>query len=146
MSLIIYPLENYDSFLEVAECITLSDNYIPNNKFAQLADDTSKEVILRQTALQIKQCKNITLPDDTTNDLEMAQVYLVEQALSTDMVAYDSNDGAVQSETAGSVSMSYFKGEKLSNTSFPPMVVSLLSQYGCKQSNGKFSQSYASRS
>jgi len=144
--LIIYPDEHYDSFISVATCTTLSDRYISGNKFGLLADDVAKEVILRQTALQISQCKNITLPSNVESGLAMAQMYLVEQALQTDMMAYDANDKAIIEEHAGAVGVSYDVRLKGSSTEFPPMVIGLLSQYGCKGSSRGFSQSYVGRS
>ena len=146
MALIIYPLDSWDSFQEVAECTTLSNNYISGNKFASLADDTAREIVLRQTALQIKQCSSITLPDLNELDLLMAQMYLVEQALTVDMIAYDSNDRAITEEHAGAVGVSYDSNKKASSANaFPPMVNDLLRQYGCTKSGGGFSQSFIGR-
>ncbi len=138
--LIIYPDEHYDSFISVATCTMLSDRYITGNKFASLADDTEREVILRQTALQIASCPNITLPDAVTVELQMAQMWLVEHALTTDMMAYDANDRAITSETVDVLSVSYDANKKGSNGDFPTMVRSLLSQYGCIGTGGGFNQ------
>ncbi len=138
--LIIYPDEHYDSFLSVANCTVLSDRYITGNKFGQLADDAAKEVILRQTALQIAACSNIVLPTTVTTDLAMAQMYLVEHALTTDMMSYDANARAVTSETVDVISVTYDASKKGSNSDFPTMVSALLKQYGCSGTSGGFSQ------
>ncbi len=144
--LIIYPSEFWDSFISVATCTTLSDRYISGNKFGLLADDTAREVALRQASLMIAQCPNIVLPATVDTNLAMATMYLVEHGLTVDMIAYDAADKAVASETAGAVSISYFQGQKSGNETFPPMVLSLLKPYGCKSPSGKFSQSYIGRS
>ena len=144
--LIIYPDENYDSFISVATCATLSSRYVIGNEFNKLATDEEKEAILRQSTLMISMCKGITLPATVSKGLEKATMYLANHALEVNMLFYDANDKAIQSETAGAVSMSYFKGEKDGNETFPPMVLSLLNVYGCRGVSRGFSQSYVSRS
>jgi len=140
MSLIIFPTTDWDSFLSVLECTAMSDSYIASNKFASLADDVAKEIILRQTALQISQCPNIVLPDDITKSLQMAQMYLVEQALTTDMISYDANDRAVTSESVDTLAVTYDADKKGGNDDFSPMVSSFLRQYGCNNTNSGFAQ------
>ncbi len=61
------------------------------------------------------------------------------------MMSYDPSDGAIAEEHAGSVGISYFKGEKNGNETFPPLVSTFLKQYGCSNSGGKFSQPYLGR-
>jgi len=143
--LIIYPTADYDSFLSVADCTTLSDSYIANNKFSLLSDDTEREAVLRQTCLMIKQCPNITLPEDIENDLELSQMYLVEQALTVDMMAYDPNGGSINSEQVDTLAVSYDTSKKEDNDTFPPVVYGLLRRYGCAKPSS-FSQSYLGRS
>ena len=138
--LIIYPSEFWDSFLSVADCTTLSNRYVSGNKFATLADDAAREIILRQTALQINQCPNMELPTNVTTDLAMAQMYLVEHALTTDMIAYDANDRAITSERVDTLAVTYDTDKKGSSDDFPPMVSSFLKQYGCNNTNSGFAQ------
>ncbi len=147
MALIIYPTADYDSFISVADCETTSDAYIYGNKFSQLATVEGKEAILRQTCLSIRQCNNIVLPADIESNLEVAQVYLVEQALTINMIAYDANEGAIIEEHAGAVGASYDSSKKAAdNSAFPPMVSNLLSTYGCTSTSGGFSQGSVGRS
>ena len=146
MALIIYPTDSWDSFLDVSTCETLSDAYISGNKFSQLTDEPQKEAVLRQTALQIKTCKSIVLPEFIEVELQLAQMYLVEQALTLDMIAYDPNDKAITGESVDTISVSYDTSKKGSNGDFTPMVNSLLSQYGCTRASGGFSQVSVGRS
>ncbi len=142
MALVIYPTDNWNSFVSVVDADTIIATFVSDNGYSQL-DNEGKEAILIQTALQIRLCNNITLPSDTTSDLELAQCYLVTYALGTDMLAYDPNSRAVIEEHAGAVGTSYDSGMKAEdNSSFPSMVQSLLNQYGCSSSRGGFTQTY----
>lgn len=138
--MIVYPLTDWNTFLDVAQCIVLSDQYITGSKFSALTDVPTQEAILRQTALQMKMCKSIVLPETNETDLQLAQMYLVEHALTVNMMAYDANDKAIASESVDVISVSYFEGLKDGTETFPPMVNTLLSQYGCRSTTGGFKQ------
>lgn len=142
MALIVYPLEDWNTFIDIATADTLIGGMVQNaNTEAYLAmADPEKEAILTQTALQIKLCNGITLPDENETDLQLGQAYLVVYAIGTDMMAYDPNEKAVTYEKVGSLATAYQTGMKGSNQDFDPMTKSLLSQYGCS-SGGGFTQS-----
>lgn len=148
MALIIYPIDDWDSFISVTDADAMIGGFVESvGQTAYLAlDEAGKEAILRQTALQISLCPGITLPDENSSSLEKAQCYLVTHALEVNMMSYDPSDDSVTSETVGEISVSYDTNRKDSNDSFPPIVTSLLSSYGCKSSSGGFSQAYVGRS
>ncbi len=142
MALILYPAENWDSFASVEAADIIIGGFVDDGGYLTL-DEAGKEAILRQTALQIKLCKNITLPATLESDLEVAQCYLVTYAMTVNMLAYDPNGRAVTGESVGEISVSYDASYKSGDaSSFPPMTESLLNQYGCSSSTGGFSQGY----
>ena len=129
----VYPIVNWDSFISVVDADTLISGFVASNGVtAYLTLDTEgKEAILRQTALQMKLCKNITLPDTNESDLGLAQCYLTVHALETNMLSFDSNERAVTSETVDVISVTYNANLKGSNYDFPYIVSNILGQYGC---------------
>lgn len=145
MALIVYPAEDWDSFVSVLRADEIIGNFVDDAGFLAM-DEATKEAYLRQTALQISLCKNITLPDDIAQGLEVAQCYLVTHAIGIDMIAYDPNDSAINSEAVDTIKVSYDTALKNGAGTFPPMVQSLLSPYGCTSTSGGFSQTYAGRS
>lgn len=148
MALIVYPTANWDSFNSEADATTKITGFAASEgKTAYLAlDEAGKEAILRQTALQIKLCPSIVLPDGIESDLALAQCYLTVHALSVDMMSYDANSNAITSEKVGSLAVSYNSHKKGSNSAFDTMTQALLKQYGCKSQKSGFSQSYIGRS
>ncbi len=150
MGLIIYPADLWQSFTTVLEADLIISTFVESEGKAvwdSYLDDAPKEAILAQTGLQIKLCPNITLPDDVTTDLELAQCYLTIHALTVDMLSFSVNDKAISEEHAGAVGVSYDVNLKADNNSaFDPMTQALLNQYGCNKSNSGFSQSYLGRS
>lgn len=144
--LIVYPDTDWNTFVDIANADTLIGGMVQNeNTVAYLAqDDTQKEATLTQTAMQIRLCNNITLPDTAEHDLQLAQCYLAVYSMGTDMTAYDPNEKAITYEKVGSLATAYQAGMKGSNSDFDTMTKSLLKQYGCSGSSG-FSQSTVAR-
>ena len=139
----LYPLDGWNSFLTVVQADFYIGSFPTSNgktTYEALPDDASKEAWLIQTALQIKLCNNIKLPDTLTGDLELAQSYMIIHALEVDMIAYDANARAITSETVDVISVTYDASLKGSTTDFPPMTSALLKQYGCSGRSGGFKQ------
>lgn len=145
MALVVYPATGWNSFVDLARADEIIENFVNDNGWGGL-DDTVKEQYLTQTALQISLCPNITLPDDVTQHLELAQCYLAVYAINADMIGYDPNEKAVNYEAVDTVKVAYDTNKKGSASDFPPIVNDLLRHYGCKKSSGGFSQTYAGRS
>ena len=148
MSLILYPTDNWNSFASVQAADIIIGGFVASDgQAAYLAgDEAYKEAILTQTALQIKLCPNISLPDTLESDLELAQSYLVVHALTVDMMSYDANDRAVTKEQVGTLSVEYDANLKGDVSEFDTMTSALLKQYNCQSSKGGWGQSYLGRS
>ena len=140
MALIIYPDTGWDSFVSVADADTIIGGFTSDGGYSAL-DAAGKEAILKQTALQIRLCPNIVLPDAVESDLELAQCYLTTHALTTDMLSFDSADRAVTKEKVGEIEVAYDSSYKATdNSGFPTLVYQLLSRYGCRNTASGFSQ------
>ena len=148
MALIIFPLDNYDSFVSVVDADAIIGGFVVSDgQTAYLAgDEAYKEAILKQTCLQIRLCPNISLPADIESNLELAQCYLVVHALTVDMMSYDANDRAVTKEQVGTLSVEYDANLKGDVSEFDSMTSALLKQYGCNNKSSGFGQSYLGRS
>lgn len=140
MALIQYPLDNWNTFADVASADIIIGGFVASDgQAAYLALDVAgKEAILAQTAMQIKFCPSITLPETNETDLQQGQCYLVVHALTVDMVAYDANEKAITSEAVDSLSVSYDTSKKGSNSDFDSMTSMLLKQYGCSGQSSSF--------
>ena len=148
MALVIFPLDNYDSFVSVADADAIIGGFVVSDgQTAYLAgDEAYKEAILKQTCLQIRLCPNISLPADIENNLELAQCYLVVHALTVDMMSYDPYDKAVTKESVSTISTEYDVNMKGDASDFDTMTSALLKPYGCSNKSSGFSQSYIGRS
>ncbi len=140
MSLIIYPTQDWQSFLDEAEADAWMLHQRDNGGWDTLPIE-QKELLLIQTASQIRLCNNIVLPDDNEADLKEGQAYLLLQATRTDMTLFDPNEKDITKEKVGELEVNYaYRDKDMTATSFPPMSTLFLSQYGCK-SGGGYSQS-----
>jgi hypothetical protein len=147
MALIIYPEEGYNSFITTVDADAIIGGFVVSDgvsKYLAL-DEASKEAILRQTALQIKLCPNMVLPDTNESDLGLAQCYLTIHALTVDMISYDPSARSITEERVDTLGVSYDIYHKEANSHFDPITRQLLSQYGCS-SGGSFSQVAMGRS
>ena len=144
--IIIYPNDGWNSFVSSTTASLFMDVQL-NNAAWESMDAVKQDALLTQTALQIKLCDGINLPEDNTNDLQVAQLYLILQASNTDMTAYDANQKAITKEKVDGLEVTYDSAYKANNnSSFNPITTSLLKQYGCINKSGGFSQSYVGRS
>lgn len=126
--LIIYPLDNYDSFCSLADAETLITNNIPATQHTawDALTDPDKEILLRQSTLLIK--NYITLPVDLENELKLATVYLANSSVNVDMTGDDGKSNIKSKEIVGVVKTEFF-GRGNDSNSFPEMVTMLLSKY-----------------
>ena len=148
MALTLYPADGWDTFIDVTSADAVIGNMFDSaGKTAyENLDPTGKEAILRQTALQIKLCPSIRLPETNEPDLGYAQCYLSIHALTTDMMSYDANNKAISSETVDVISVTYDVNKKGSNSDFDNMTSALLKQYGCSGKSSGFKQTFLGRS
>jgi hypothetical protein len=140
MALIQYPQTDWNTFLSEAEALSWMEHQRDDGGYSNLTVD-QQELLLIQTASQIRLCKNIVLPDDNEADLKEGQAYLLLQATRVDMTQYDHNGKFVTKEKVGSLEVDYSGyGRNTEVSDFPPMAKLFLTQYGCTGSVG-FSQS-----
>lgn len=129
MSLTIYPTDDYDAFISVADCDTyLASNVVGSQRALYDAlVDTDKEIYIRQASTLIGQ--RITLPDTLEDDLKAATAYLVNYSVGLDMTNADKSSNVKVKNIVGVISTEYFSNGSASNA-FPDIVTSFLSQYG----------------
>jgi len=136
----LYPLPGWQTFLGETEADSFMAKQRDDGGWSNL-DVQQKEVLLIQTASQIRLCKGIKLPTTLEADLEEGQAYLLLQATRTDMTAFDYNEKDITKEKVGSLEVNYaYRDKNMTSTSFPPMASLFLEQYGCSGNSG-FSQS-----
>ena len=135
--LILYPLDDANSFVDVTEADAIIGGFVPSDgKAAYLALlEADKEAYLKQAYLQIVSCGGITLPETSESALGSAQCYLVVYSQTVETVNVDPNERAVTAERVDSLAVSYDADKRVSSDTFPPMVYSLLRTYGCVDGN-----------
>lgn len=128
MAIILYPTEDYNSFIEVATLKTFISENVPSaqNKITDISD-SDLEIYIKQATRLIK--SKITLPDTLEDDLQYATSYLVNYSIGVDMLNTDDNSNIKSiSIDSGTIEKEFFSQSKSVN-SFPPIVESLLSSY-----------------
>jgi len=140
MSLIIYPTANYQSFMSGIEADGWMATQRDDGGWASLTQH-EKDVLLVQSASQIRLCKGIKLPTDNELDLREGQAHLLLYITRTDITEFDPNEKDITKEKVGSLEVNYaYRDKNMTSTSFPPMASLFLEQYGCSGNSG-FSQS-----
>jgi len=138
--LIIYPITGWSSFLTEPEADKFMKVQKDDGGWDKLTTE-QKSMLLTQTTAQIRLCTGIKLPTTAEADLKAGQGYLLLQATRSDMTVFDPNEKDVTKEKVGEIEINYAYRDKNSTvTTFPPMAVLFLEQYGCSGNSG-FSQS-----
>lgn len=133
--MIIYPLEDYDTFCLLADAETILINNIPSSQRTawDLLADIDKEILLRQSSILIE--TKIVKPSTLESNLQKACAILANYSADKDMTNSDGKGGNVKvKEIVGVVSTTYFNASKDSD-SFPSIVSSLLKNYGVTTSS-----------
>ena len=142
--IIVYPTQNWTSFMSELEADGWMATQRDDGGWASLTQH-EKEVLLVQSASQIRLCKGIKLPDDNELDLREGQAYLLLHVTRNDITEFDYNEKDITKEKVGSLEVNYaYRDKNMTSTSFPPMASLFLQQYGCSSSGG-FSQSNTSK-
>jgi len=138
--LVIYPTQDWKTFLSEIEADEFMAKQTDDGGWSNLAT-AQKEMLLIQTASQIRLCKGIKLPTTLEGDLKEGQAYLLLQASRIDMTVFDHNEKDITKEKVGSLEVDYaYRDKNMTSTTFPPMASLFLKQYGCSGNSG-FSQS-----
>ena len=144
MALIIYPNENWNSFITVLDADLLITGFVDSvgKTSYEALDSDGKEAILKQSTLQIK-LKNCKLPDTLESNLEYAECYQTVHALTVDTMSYDPNSKSISSESVGELSVTYNTNYKDNGTDvLAPIVEQLLANYSCNIESSSFGQVY----
>ncbi len=135
---IIYPEIDYNSFIDETEAASFMGKQINSGYWFDYSSE-QQEMLLVQTASQIRLCPNIVLPETNEEDLKLGQAYLLLQASRVDMTDFDADSRSITKEKVDTLEVEYDVGYKGDKDSFPPMSTLYLNQYGCSSSSG-FSQ------
>jgi len=127
MALIIFPLNDYDSFSTLADAELIVSNMVGDNTSWTGLTDPQKEAYLRQSTLLIR--NKIDLPSDLESDLKLGCVHLSVHSIGLDMLNSDGKDNIKRKSIDGAVETEFFTKGQRSNA-FPSIVNTLLSQYG----------------
>ena len=138
--IIIYPEADWNSFASQQFIDDWIDLLTPDPEWSNLSPD-QKEAYTLQGAWYIKMCPNLVLPDDTTDDLELAQAITAYYAYKRGEFIHDPNHKSITSESVGDVSVSYDAKYRAEVVDIPPNAYALLAQYGCTAPSTGFSQS-----
>ena len=137
MALIIYPTDNYDSYVSLLDAESIYDtNIIDTSKWDALTDPM-KEKYLRQATMLIKLKITDPLEEATPFNLQLATVYLVDYALDTNVLKDDGKGNLKRIEIEGAITKEFFSRAN-SNTAFPDHIAMLLNEFGYL-SNSTFS-------
>ena len=145
--IIIYPAENWNSFVTVVEAETVMAMQFPKDavKFNALPPE-EKEALTFNAGTWIRTCPSIKFPHPLPQDFILAQVAIMVQYMGIeDFMNYNYSEHSITSETVDTISVSYdpkYKGDKYD---IHPLIYRYLSKYGCGKA-GSFSQSYTGRS
>ena len=127
--LTIYPTDNYDSYVSLLDAESIYDtNIIDTTKWDAIADPL-KEKYLRQATMLIKLKITDPLTTETPYNLQLATVYLVDYALSTNVLQDDGKGNLKRIEIEGAITKEFFSRAN-SNTAFPDHIAMLLNEYG----------------
>lgn len=129
MALIIYPTEDWDSYLTVADAEVLMGKHILDMSTWNALSDPHKEIYVRQASLLIK--TKITDPEttETPDDIELATAYLANYSVGKTMTNSDDSGNLKSKRIEGVIAKEWFSANKASNA-FPDVVADLLAPYG----------------
>ena len=134
MALTIYPEDNFDSYVTLADADTYAPLYILDTTNWDALSDTQKEFYLRQATYLIK--PKITDPDslsysetDYMKNLEIATTLLAEYSINNNVLTDDESGNLKRKNITGVIDKEWFNPSAPSNA-FPAYIATLLSDYG----------------
>ena len=136
--IIIYPAQNWNSFVTVAEAETIMTMQFPNeaSKFVLLSN-AEKEALCFNSGTWIRTCPAIKYPSPLPQDFMLAQVAIMVQYMGIDnFMQHDPSQRAITKEKVGSLEVDYDPKYKEDQYDIHPLVYRYLSQYGCSQNKG----------
>ena len=140
--IIIYPAQNWNSFVTVAEAETIMAMQFPQEvpKYIALSN-AEKEALCFNSGTWIRTCRGLKYPSPLPQDFMLAQVAIMVQYMGIEnFMQHDPSQRAITKEKVGSLEVDYDPKYKEDQYDIHPLVYRYLSQYGCSQNKG-FSQS-----
>lgn len=142
MALVVYPTENYDSFVSVADSVTIATKYSVQSEQWIALDDLKKETFLRKATDRILLVvDSLLLAEDEC--LKKATTMMAIKDLVFNISAnVNPNYGAVTKEKVGDIERQYYHGDtnsrikSLDTNPFPAEVKECLAKYGAEFSSG----------
>ncbi len=135
MALIIYPADNYDSFVSVANANAYIGSYTTFITEWTALTDTQKEVFLRIATDRINDIVDSTLLTASDCLSKSCSLMAVRDLVFEISSAINPNNGLISKEKVGDIEVNYYQGQanKVNgrNTNpFPSAVVTCLNSYG----------------
>lgn len=149
MSLIVYPLDNYNSFCSLADAENIIRFEIPYKQrkdnwdaIADIANDLTadeqKEVLLRQATILIQQ-RVQSLPDTLEDNLKRACAYTANDSATKDMANEDGSGNIKRKKIDGAVETEFFAPKEDKSNDFSDIVEGFLKAYDINTSSSAYS-------
>jgi len=144
--LIIYPAQNWNTFLPLPDLIRAMEYQFPTEavEFQKMTIELQNASAMN-AGTWIRTCRGLKIPSPVPQDIVLAQVAIMASTLGQNPLDHDPNSRAITKEKVGELEIEYdpkYKGDALD---INPMIYRLLSPFGCSGNNG-FSQSYLGKS
>ena len=135
--LIIYPTQNWNSFLPLTDLISAMEYQFPSHATAfKLLSIEVQNSVAMNAGTWIRTCQGLRYPSPLPQEFVLAQVAIMASTYAQDPLVYDPNERAVTNETVGEISRSYdpkYKGDPLD---INPLIYRYLTPYGCAKAGG----------
>lgn len=125
--MIVYPLDNWDTFCDAAEADTIIAGFVSQGNWASLTSP-QKEAYLRQSSLLIYG-RLFEPPTTAETPLKQATCYLSIYSIGRDMTVDDGKSNLKRIKIDGALEKEFFT-RGVSSVAFPAVVNQLLEQYG----------------
>ncbi len=122
INLIVYPTDNYNTFVDLTDALAVTDNFLDYDKWTDLADDDTRSRYLIDAFNTINTMSDITLPSTAEDDLIEAQCRLAIYRIDNDPL----DSSVIGSESLGDYSVSY---KKAPSSGITTIASRLLEQY-----------------
>ena len=144
--IIIYPTENWNSFLPLSDLIGGMKFQFPTKvkEFQSMSTDMQM-ASAANAGMWIRTCKGLKIPEHVIpQDMVLAQIAIMASTIGIDPLEHNPSDRAITKEKVGSLEVEYDPKFKGNDPDINPLIYRLLSPYGCSGNKG-FSQSNTSK-
>jgi len=143
-NIIAYPLTGWNSYIAEADINNLLSLYALEFgiTYTKLTPEQQLSLIV-SASMQIRLCPAMKIDEKVSApmDVQIAQIYLMQHLHNNPIEEVEANAKVITSEKVGSLAVTYAVPDHTKEAeAFPPIVYTLLGQYGCSKSKG-FTQS-----